>query len=118
MRGGLRSVGACGCFVGHGWIAAWKLEFSGWKKFMEAAGFREAEAHVLMPAIGAMDVGLGVVTLLHPTQLTSAWMVVWAFSTALVSRPRRPRRPHHLHHPQSVPFGPAACVPPKTAHAA
>lgn len=23
-------IGCFGCFVGHGWIAAFKLEFSGW----------------------------------------------------------------------------------------
>jgi len=51
---------------------------------MEAAGFRDAEAHILMPMIGWMDIGLGLLTLLHPTQLTTAWMTVWAFSTALV----------------------------------
>ena len=25
-------IAAFGCFIGHGWIAAWKLEFSGWFK--------------------------------------------------------------------------------------
>ena len=38
-------IGCCGCFFGHGFIAAYKLEFGGWSKFMYAAGFREAEAH-------------------------------------------------------------------------
>ena len=77
-------VGAFGCFVGHGWIAAWKLEFGGWSKFMAAAGFSEDEAHVVMPVIGWMDLALGAVTLLRPNQLCTAWMVTWAFSTALV----------------------------------
>ena len=77
-------VGAFGCFIGHGWIAAWKLEFSGWKKFMFAAGFTEKEAHLLMPVIGWMDIVLATITLIQPTELTSAWMVVWAFSTAMI----------------------------------
>lgn len=77
-------VGAFGCFVGHGWIAAMKLEFGGWSKFMAAAGFSEAEAHAVMPVIGWMDIALGAVTLLRPNQLCSAWMVSWAFNTALV----------------------------------
>lgn len=37
-----------------------------------------------MPLIGWMDLVLAVVTLLRPMELFSAWMVVWAFSTALV----------------------------------
>ena len=37
-----------------------------------------------MPLIGWMDIILGFVTLLRPVELFSAWMVVWAFSTALV----------------------------------
>ena len=77
-------IGACGCFIGHGWIAAFKLEFSGWKKFLFSAGFSEAEAHVLMPIIGWMDVLLALATLIRPVELFSAWMAAWAFSTALV----------------------------------
>ena len=80
----LLRVGACGCFLGHGWIAAWKLEYSGWVKFMRAAGFRDSEAQILMPLIGWMDIVLAVITLLRPMELLTAWMVVWAFSTALV----------------------------------
>lgn len=39
-------IGAFGCFLGHGWIAAWKLEYGPWSKFTEAAGFRDSEAQV------------------------------------------------------------------------
>ena len=77
-------VGAFGCFIGHGWIAAWKLEFGGWSKFMDAAGFTEPEAHQVMPVIGWMDVALAANVLLRPNELCSAWMATWAFSTALV----------------------------------
>jgi hypothetical protein len=77
-------IGAFGCFLGHGWIAAWKLEYGPWSKFTAAAGFRDSEAQVIMPLIGWMDLILAVVTLLRPMELLSAWMVVWAFSTALV----------------------------------
>ena len=80
----LLRIGAFGCFWGHGFIAAYKLEFSGWVKFMEAAGFRESEAQIIMPLIGLKDLILAVITLLRPMELVSAWMVVWAFSTALV----------------------------------
>jgi len=80
----LLRIGAFGCFLGHGWIAAWKLEVSGWKKIMVSAGFTEAEAHVLMPIIGWMDVCLATVTLIRPVECFSAWMAAWAFSTALV----------------------------------
>eukprot|EP00941_MAST-03F_sp_MAST-3F-sp1_P005502 g5502.t1 len=77
-------VGCFGCFLGHGWIAAWKLEFGSWGKFMEAAGFRESEAQILMPLIGCMDLVLALITLLRPMELITAWMVVWALSTAIV----------------------------------
>ena len=59
-------------------IAAFKLEFSGWKKFLFSAGFSEAEAHVLMPIIGWMDVLLALATLIRPVELFSAWMTAWA----------------------------------------
>ena len=67
-----------------GWIAAWKLEYGPWSKFMFAAGFRDGEAKVIMPIVGWMDVILAVVTLVRPNEIFLAWMVVWAFSTALV----------------------------------
>lgn len=37
-----------------------------------------------MPCIGWMDIILGCITLVRPMQLTSAWMVCWAFSTAMI----------------------------------
>lgn len=77
-------VGTFGCFIGHGWIAAWKLEFGGWSKFMLAAGFHENEAHIIMPIIGWMDITLAFIILLRPNQYCTAWMVIWALSTALV----------------------------------
>ena len=126
-------IAVFGTFIGHGWIAAWKLEFSGWVKvrrlmytqlrlallrpappcfapaslglscsltlllppfpppslvllsqFMRAAGFHDHEAQIIMPLIGWMDVAIAIVTLLRPMELFTAWMVVWAFSTALV----------------------------------
>lgn len=80
----LLRIGICGTFLGHGFIAANKLEFGSWGKFMKAAGFRTSEMHTLMPLIGVMDVVLAVITLVRPMQLLTAWMVVWAFSTAVI----------------------------------
>jgi hypothetical protein len=51
---------------------------------MRAAGFHDHEAQIVMPLIGWMDVVIAIVTLLRPMELFTAWMVVWAFSTALV----------------------------------
>ena len=36
-----------------------------------------------MPLIGAMDLILAVITLVHPIPLLLAWMVTWATATAL-----------------------------------
>ena len=51
---------------------------------MTSAGFTEKEAHIIMPIIGWMDVVLALITLVAPTKLTCAWMIVWAFSTAMI----------------------------------
>jgi hypothetical protein len=77
-------VGCFGIFFGHGYIAAFKLEFGGWSKFMRAGGFTDEEAHVLMPLIGYKDVALALLTLACPMTLLLDWMVAWAFSTALM----------------------------------
>lgn len=77
-------VASCCCFLGHGWIAARNLEWSGWIKFVKAAGFTESEAVWLFPLIGWMDIVLAFLTLVSPTELTTAWMVVWGLCTALI----------------------------------
>tara|TARA_B110000208_G_scaffold103474_1_gene128677 strand:- start:232 stop:687 length:456 start_codon:yes stop_codon:yes gene_type:complete len=51
---------------------------------MTVAGFSVNEAHVLMPLIGWMDIVLGFIALCRPMEITTAWMVVWAFSTAMI----------------------------------
>ena len=84
-------IGAFGCFVGHGWIAAWKLEYGPWSKFTAAAGFTDDEARIIMPLIGWMDLVLGVVTLLRPMELLTAWMgriVLMSYKRCLNLSPR------------------------------
>lgn len=77
-------VGCFGIFFGHGYLAAFKLEFAPWAKFMKAAGFTDKEAHVVMPLIGIKDIVLALLTATCPCELTLAWMTSWAFSTALI----------------------------------
>jgi hypothetical protein len=77
-------IGCFGIFFGHGYIAAFKLEFSAWVKFMLAGGFTTKEANIVMPIIGYKDVSLALLTLLCPCELALVWMTAWAFSTALM----------------------------------
>jgi hypothetical protein len=80
----LLRVGCFGIFWGHGYLAATKREFGSWEKFTRAGGFTPAEAQIIMPLVGCMDLALAVLTLVHPVPLFTTWMVSWAFSTALV----------------------------------
>eukprot|EP00039_Didymoeca_costata_P020847 m.342618 g.342618 ORF g.342618 m.342618 type:complete len:187 (-) comp21634_c0_seq1:289-849(-) len=77
-------LGCFCCYVGHGTIALFRLEWNGWIKFMRIAGFSDKESYIVMPAIGLLDILLALVTFFDVVPMASCWMVVWAFATALM----------------------------------
>ena len=77
-------VGVCGCFVGHGWIAFSGAEASKWRGYLAAGGFTSAEAVILLPLIGLLDIAIGILTLFYPLSLVTIWAAAWAFVTAAI----------------------------------
>lgn len=68
------------CFIGHGAFgiitkAAWLPYFAVW-------GIPEPWAWRLMPIVGAVDVSIGILTLIRPVRAVILYMVVWGLQTA------------------------------------
>ena len=68
------------CFIGHGAFglitkAAWLPYFAVWR-------IPEAVAWRLMPIVGIVDIGAGVLTLLAPIPAVLLYMTFWGFQTA------------------------------------
>lgn len=73
-------VGAFLCFVGHGAFGIMTKE--AWVPYFAVAGIGPERAFQLMPAVGAVDILVGTLTLVRPRVLWLAYMVVWALWTA------------------------------------
>jgi hypothetical protein len=70
------------CFVGHG---AWGIyQKPGWLPFYHVFGIPDATAFATMPVIGAIDIALGLLVLVHPCRAALAWMAFWCLFTALL----------------------------------
>lgn len=75
-------VGAALCFIGHG--AFGFITKAAWIPYFGVVGIPERWAWSLMPLVGAIDVLAGMAVLFAPRALPLAYMVVWAFWTALL----------------------------------
>ena len=75
-------VGAALCFIGHG--AFGFITKEAWLPYFGVVGIPERWAWALMPSVGAIDVLAGMAVLFAPRALPLAYMVVWAFWTALL----------------------------------
>lgn len=70
------------CFVGHG---AWGIyQKPGWLPLYEVFAVPEWLAWRTMPAIGALDIAVGLIVLVHPCRAVLVWMAGWAVFTALL----------------------------------
>ena len=70
------------CFIGHGvWGLFRKQE---WISYFNVVGIPDSWAMILMPAIGTVDIILGVLILVHPNRGILFYMAAWAFWTALL----------------------------------
>ena len=67
-------------FVGHGAFGIIGKE--AWVPYFTVFGFSEGAAWELMPIVGAIDIGLGILTLFRPMPAVLAHMAFWGLMTA------------------------------------
>ena len=71
-----------GCFVGHGfWGIVGK---SGWIPFFQIFYFSEETIRFMMPAIGILDITIGICAFFIPTRALLIWAAIWTFFTAML----------------------------------
>lgn len=76
----LLRFGVMGCFVGHGMWGI--LGKTAWLSFFEVFFFSEPLSYTLMPAVGIMDILVGLSIFILPTRAMIFWAAVWTVFTA------------------------------------
>src|SRR3989344_1154414 len=74
--------GIFGTFLGHGVFAL--LVKQSWIPYFTSVGISEANAIVLLPLIGVLDILVAVSVLIKPIRAVLIWATSWAFATALI----------------------------------
>ncbi len=78
----LLRVACAWCFIGHG---AWGIyQKPGWLPFYQALGIPDRLAWPTMPVVGAIDIAMGLLVLVHPCRAALVWMSFWCLFTALL----------------------------------
>jgi hypothetical protein len=72
----------CAEFIGHGAFGV--MTKQAWVSYFTLFGFPEAWAWRLMPAVGSVDIALGVLALVAPTRAGLLYMSFWGLFTALL----------------------------------
>jgi len=88
----LRVAGAA-CFIGHGAFGV--ITKAAWLPYFAIFGIPEAWAWKLMPVVGAVDISIGVLTLIQPVRAVVLYMAFWGFQTACL-RPLTGQGPWEL----------------------
>ena len=78
----LLSIGVFMEFVGHG--ACGVATKAGWLPFFHVFALPDSLAWKLMPLVGCIDIGLGVMAVLSPRRALFLYMAAWGCFTALV----------------------------------
>jgi hypothetical protein len=73
-------VAVAACFIGHG--AFGLITKAAWVPYFAIFGIPEAWAWKLMPVVGAVDISVGVLTLIRPVRAVVLYMTFWGFQTA------------------------------------
>ena len=55
-----------------------------WIPYFTSVGISEANAIVLLPLIGVMDILVAIFALVKPIRVILIWATLWAFATALI----------------------------------
>jgi hypothetical protein len=69
-----------GCFIGHGAFGI--ITKADWLPYFALVGIPESAAWRLMPAVGVMDIAIGLAALFWPARAVVWWAVGWALWTA------------------------------------
>ena len=75
-------IAVFGTFLGHGVFAL--LGKQSWIPYFTSVGISEANAIVLLPLIGVLDILVAVSALIKQIRAILIWASVWAFATALI----------------------------------
>lgn len=75
-------IGIAGCFIGHGAFGV--ITKSAWLPYFAVAGIGEELAWALMPIVGFMDIGMGLLVLIWPCRALLLWAAFWTVWTALL----------------------------------
>ena len=75
-------IGVFGTFLGHGVFAL--LGKQSWIPYFTSIGIAEANAIVLLPLIGVLDILVAVSALIKPVRVVLIYASVWALMTALI----------------------------------
>jgi hypothetical protein len=75
-------IGVAGCFIGHGAFGI--ITKAAWVPYFGVAGIGEPAAWQLMPWIGRIDIGIGLLALAWPCRALFLWAAGWAAWTALL----------------------------------
>jgi hypothetical protein len=73
-------VAVAACFIGHGAFGV--ITKAAWLPYFAIFGIPEAWAWTLMPLVGAVDISIGVLTLIQPVRAVILYMAFWGFQTA------------------------------------
>ncbi len=73
-------VAVAACFIGHGAFGV--ITKAAWLPYFAIFGIPEAWAWKLMPVVGAVDISVGVLTLVQPVRAVILYMAFWGFQTA------------------------------------
>jgi len=86
-------VAVAACFIGHGAFGV--ITKAAWLPYFAIFGIPEAWAWKLMPVVGAVDISIGVLTLIQPVRAVVLYMAFWGFQTACL-RPLAGQGPWEL----------------------
>jgi len=75
-------IGVFGTFLGHGVFAL--LGKQSWIPYFTSIGISEANAMVLLPLIGFLDILVAVSALIKPVRVVLIYASMWAFMTAII----------------------------------
>ena len=79
----LLAISVAGTFIGHGCIALGGGEPK-WYSYLAVASIGPSIGRTLMPLIGALDVALGLASILYPHPAVLAYAAVWGAATAVM----------------------------------
>jgi uncharacterized membrane protein YphA (DoxX/SURF4 family) len=73
-------LAAAMCFIGHGAFGIITKPI--WCNYFGVFGIGHDMAYRLMPAVGTVDIIMGLTLIFYPIRVVPAWLIIWGFATA------------------------------------